>query len=64
MNILFIKHFFIGFMVSEIPRVSVFWHCPYSVTFPYCIQGIHIAKCSVMISATAYRYYTFVIRYL
>ena len=22
-------------MVSEIPRVSVFGHCPYSVTFPY-----------------------------
>ena len=30
MNILFIKHFFVGFMVSEIPRVSVFGHCPYS----------------------------------
>ena len=24
MNMLFIKHFFVGFMVSEIPRVSVF----------------------------------------
>ena len=35
MNILFIKYFFVGFMVSEIPRVSVFGHCPYSVTFPY-----------------------------
>ena len=35
MHILFIKHFFVGFMVSEIPRVSVFGHCPYSVTFPY-----------------------------
>ena len=34
-NILFIKLFFVGFMVSEIPRVSVFGHCPYSVTFPY-----------------------------
>ena len=33
MNILFIKHIFVGFMVSEIPRVSVFGHCPYSVTF-------------------------------
>ena len=22
-------------MVSEIPRVSVFENCPYSVTFPY-----------------------------
>ena len=27
MNILFVKHFFMGFMVSEIPRVSVFGHC-------------------------------------
>ena len=35
MYILFIKHFFVGFMFSEIPRVSVFGHCPYSVTFPY-----------------------------
>ena len=35
MNIVFIKYFFVGFMVSEIPRVSVFVHCPYSVTFPY-----------------------------
>ena len=35
MNILLVKHFFIVFMVSEIPRVSVFGNCPYSVTFPY-----------------------------
>ena len=35
MNILFIKHFFVGFMVSEIQKVSVFGYCPYSVTFPY-----------------------------
>ena len=35
MNILFINIFFVGFMVSEIPQVSVFGHCPYSVTFPY-----------------------------
>ena len=35
MNILLIKHFFVGFMVSKIPIVSVFGHCPYSVTFPY-----------------------------
>ena len=34
MNILFIKHLFVEFMVSEIPRVSVFDDCPYSVTFP------------------------------
>ena len=35
MNILFIKHLFVGFMVSEIPRVSLLGHCPYSITFPY-----------------------------
>ena len=39
MNSLFIQHFFVGFMVSEIPRVSVFGHCPYSVTFPYNIYA-------------------------
>ena len=37
MNILFINIFFVGFMVSEIPRVSVFGYCPYSVTFPYTV---------------------------
>ena len=42
MNILFVKHFFVGFMVSEIPRVSVYGHCPYSVTFPYTIKYIYI----------------------
>ena len=35
MNILLIKHFFVGFMVYEIYRVSVFGHSPYSVTFPH-----------------------------
>ena len=36
MNMVSIKHFFVEFMVSEfIPIVSVFGHCPYSVTFPY-----------------------------
>ena len=35
MNMLFIKHFFVVFIVSEIQRVFVFGHCPYSVTFPY-----------------------------
>ena len=35
MNVLFINNFCVGFMVSKIPRVSVFVHCPYSVTFPY-----------------------------
>ena len=28
MNMLFIKHFVVGFMVSEIPRVSVFGYFP------------------------------------
>ena len=27
--------FFVGFMVPEIPRVSIFGYCPCSVTFPY-----------------------------
>ena len=35
MNIVLTKHFFVGCMISEITRVSVFGHCPYSVTFPY-----------------------------
>ena len=35
MNILLINILFVRFIVSEIPRVSVFGHCPYSVTFPY-----------------------------
>ena len=38
MNIVFIKHFFVGFIFSEIPRVSVFGYCPYSVTFPYMMK--------------------------
>ena len=46
MNILLIKHFVVGFIVSDIPRVSVFGHCPYSVTFPYiCIVFIRIYIC-------------------
>ena len=35
MNILFHKHFVVGCMVYDIPRVSIFGHCPNSVTFPY-----------------------------
>ena len=35
MNILFIKICFVLFMVSEIPIVSVFGHCPCSVTIRY-----------------------------
>ena len=38
MNIVLIIYFLVGFMVSEIPRVSVFGHSPYSVTFPYMIH--------------------------
>ena len=34
MNILFINYLFVGLMVSEIPRVSVLEHYPYSITFP------------------------------
>ena len=37
MNILFIEHFFVGFMVYKIPIVSIFEQCPYLVTFQYCI---------------------------
>ena len=43
MNILFIKHFFVGFMVSEIPIVSILGHCQYSVTFPY---YLNVTTCS------------------
>ena len=35
MNILLITIFFVGFIVSEIPSVSIVGHCPYSNTFPY-----------------------------
>ena len=35
MNILSNKIVLVEFMFYEIPRVSLFVHCPYSVTFPY-----------------------------
>ena len=35
MNILFIKHFFVGFMVTEILRVSVFGYFPLEVGYLY-----------------------------
>ena len=35
MNILLTNKMCVGFMVSEISRVFLFGHCPYSVTFPY-----------------------------
>ena len=34
MNIVFIKHFFVGFMVSEIPRVSVIGYFPLPIYIP------------------------------
>ena len=34
MNILFIKHFVVVFMISEIPRVSVFGYFP--------LQGLYV----------------------
>ena len=54
MNILFIKPFFVGFMVSEILRVSVFGYCPYSVTFPY---TTHINNTYTYINTEYYIYY-------
>ena len=45
MNILFINNYFMGFMVSEIPRVSVFGYCPYTVTFPWHITRLLIGSC-------------------
>ena len=54
MNMLFDTHFFVGFMVSEIPRVSVFGYFPqrsihkslfddrYSIILlQYCIESIN-----------------------
>ena len=32
MNILLITYFCVGFVVSDTSKVSVFGHCPYSVT--------------------------------
>ena len=44
MNILFIKHFCVGFMVSDIPRVSVFGYFQ-----PYIyILIIHVLFCIVL----------------
>ena len=48
MNTFFITHFFVRFMVSEIPRVSVFGHCPYLGYFTLyinCLCG-SVAKAS------------------
>ena len=48
MNILNI--FFVGIMVSEIPRVSVFGYCPYSVTFPYMFTSECVCELGVNIT--------------
>ena len=45
MNILFITIFFVGFMVSEIPRVSVFGYFPlymYMYIYQYVYIYIHV----------------------
>ena len=41
MNMLFITYLFVGFMVSQIPIVSIFGSCPYSVTFPYRLYTLY-----------------------
>ena len=68
MNMLFIRHFVVVFMVSEIPRVSVFWHCPYSVTLPYLLVYLHtytyIRICNIKCSIYIYIYiYIYIINY-
>ena len=45
MNNLFITFFFVGFMVTEIPRVSVFGY--FKGEFPYVYIYIYIYICSV-----------------
>ena len=39
MNILFIKHFFVGFIVSEIPRVSLLGYLPLRIVMLYYVIG-------------------------
>ena len=42
MNILFIKHFFVGFSVSEIPIVSVFAYFPLRIRlFSVRVYDVH-----------------------
>ena len=56
MNILLIKHFVVGFLVSEIQRVSVFGHCPYSVTFPNIECPYYNTGCPYSYIGTEYGY--------
>ena len=57
MNMLFIKHFLEGFMVSEIPRVSIFGHCPYSVTFSYISNLVCIYSLQKLLIRIIYKKY-------
>ena len=74
MNILLIKYFFVGIMVSDIPKVSVFGHCQYSVTFPYIyiiiiilirlyIIYIYILARSLFIITIFVLYFLFILKY-
>ena len=50
MNVLFIKHLCVGCMVYEIPRLSVFGYCPYSVTYPDIIFVLNNILISVVMN--------------
>ena len=50
MNILFIKHFFVGFMVLR------YRECPYSVTFPYIQLVYKIYKYVYILRSSIYIY--------
>ena len=56
MNILFIKHFFVGFMVSEIPRVSVFGYFPLHVLIFVKNLILSLYLKNVCIDISIYRY--------
>ena len=59
MNILFIKHFFVGFMVSEIPRVSVLGYFPLFISYIKRILLIfvgNVSKSRCLCHATNYIY--------
>ena len=49
MNILFTKHFFVEFMVSEIPRVSVFGYFP--------LHSLYTVQCTMYIIYIYLSYY-------
>ena len=64
MNILFITHFFVGFMVSEIPRVSLFVQCQYSVTFPYIFIQTYLKVLFCIVSILYYNIIVYVHIYI